>query len=569
VGAPRGQDRFDVVVVGGGTAGCVLAHRLSADPDVRVLLLEAGRPDAWWDLPVQLPIAMGVPVGSRFHDWRYVSRPEPGLGGRRVEHPRGRLLGGSGAINGMIYTRGHPADFDDWARLADAPGWDWAHLLPYFRRAEDCTQEPPGTTRGRGGPQHLERCTPDSPLERAVLAAAAQVGHAVRADVNGTEQEGFGPLDQAVHRGRRATAARAYLRRARPRPNLEVRCGVTVTRVVFAGTRAVGVAHRWGPGPERGVAAGEVVLAAGAFGSPTLLQRSGVGAGDHLRALGLPVVADLPGVGENLQDHLAVHLQHLCREPVSLAGLREKGRWPGIAAQALLLGRGPGTRNPMQISGFVRSTPAADRPDVMLTFAPLAMNSAEGSIPVGEHGYQLHVGVMRSEARGRVRITAADPAAAPEIRMNYLRGPGDRRRWVDAVRRGRELLAAPALARYDGGETLPGPDVTTDDDVLAWVTTHGRSGYHPVGSARMGRDAGAVVDPDTLRVHGLDGLRVVDASVMPVLTNANPYAPTLVIAEKGADVVLGRAAPAAEPRIPHPRPAGADAGTPVTVPAPR
>jgi choline dehydrogenase len=547
------RDEFDVVVVGGGTAGCVLANRLSADPAVRVAVLEAGRADAWWDLPVQLPLAMGVPVGSRWYDWRLVSEPEPALGGRRIAHPRGRLLGGSGAINGMIYTRGHPADFDDWARRAAAPGWDWAHCLPYFRRLEGCLDEPAGTTRGRGGPQPLRRSRPENALERAFLQAAAEAGYAVRADVNDDVQEGFAPLDQAVRRGRRATAARAYLRPVRSRRNLEVRCGAAVTRVLLAGGRAVGVAYRRGRGPERVVRAREVVLCGGAFATPQLLQLSGIGDPAHLAALGVPVVHGLPGVGADLQDHFAVHLQHACAEPVSLAALRRRSRWPAIVAQALLLGGGPGGRNPMQISGFVRTMPGADRPDVMFTFAPLAMRSADGSMPVAEHGYQMHVGVMRSAARGSVRIASRDPAAPPAIRMNYLGGAGDRDRWVTAIRRGRELLAMPAFARFDAGETLPGPGTATDDEVLAWVAAHGRTGYHPVGSARMGRDEGAVVDPETLAVHGLAGLRVVDASIMPTLPNANTYAPVLMIAEKAADVLLGNAPLAPEPRVPHPR----------------
>jgi choline dehydrogenase len=533
---------FDFVIVGGGTAGCILANRLSADPGTRVLVLEAGRPDHAWDLAVQLPLAMGMPVGSRWHDWRYAGEPEPGLQSRRLDHPRGKVLGGSSSINGMLYTRGHRADFDRWAAETGTPEWDFAHCLPYFRRLENCIGEVDGT-RGRGGPHTLMRSPAEGPIFEAFFGAARQAGHAVRPDLNGAEQEGFGPFDQGVRGGRRENAARAYLHPVRRRRNLEVLTRVHVTGIDLVGSRAVGVRYRHGTGGESVARGREIVLAAGAVGSPQLLQLSGIGNKAELEALGVPVVHDLPGVGESLQDHLAVHIQHTGIAPVSLADVRNKAHWPKIVAEALVRGTGPGAWNPMQAGGFVRSTLAGEHPDIFFVLAPMLMQSEEQSFPVDQHGYQLHVEVMRSGARGFVKIVSPDPAAHPALRLNYLSGADDRPRWLDAVRIAREVLAQPAMAALGGSEWLPGPTVRTDDEVMEWVARTGRTGLHLSCSARMGpddgTDDGAVLDPASMRVRGLDGLRVVDASAMPSITNANTYAPTMMLAEKAADIILG------------------------------
>jgi choline dehydrogenase len=532
-----GGRAFDFVVVGGGSAGCALASRLSADPDRRVLVLEAGRPDAWWDVGVHMPAALSIPLGNRFYDWGYRSDPEPHMAGRRIHHARGKLLGGSSSINGMIFQRGNRLDYDGWARRPGLERWSYAHCLPYFKRMERCA-DGEDAYRGRSGPLVVERGRAEGPLFEAFFAAARQVGHPATDDVNGRRQEGFGRFDRNVRRGRRWSAARAYLHPALARPNLELRCRALTTRILFEGRRAVGVEYRR-RGRTHRVYAGEVICCGGAINSPQLLQLSGVGPADRLRRLGIDVVRDLPGVGESLQDHLEVYVQHACTRPVSMAPHLRWQRRPWVGVQ-WLAGAGPGTTNHFEAGGFVRSRASEPYPNLMIHFLPLAIRY-DGSRPTAGHGYQLHIGPMLSDARGSVRIRSADPREAPSLRFHYLSTEQDRREWVEAIRCARELLGAPAFRGLDGGELSPGPDVENEKEILEWVAREGETALHPACTCAMGTDARAVVEPDSLRVHGVDGLRVVDASVMPTLTNANIYAPVMMIAERAADAILGRA----------------------------
>ena len=542
-------EQFDYVIVGGGSAGSVLANRLTADPGTRVLVLEAGRPDWRFDVFVHMPAALAFPIGSRFYDWKYESEPEPFMNGRRIYHARGKILGGSSSINGMIFQRGNPLDYERWASDPGMASWDFGHCLPYFRRMEDTLAAAPDDPwRGHGGPLPLERGPATNPLFDAFFAAVQEAGYPLTADVNGYRQEGFAKFDRNIRRGRRISASRAYLHPVMRRRNLDIQTMAFVTRVLFEGTRAVGVEYRTPFGGTRRVLAGEVILAGGSINSPQLLQVSGVGNAAELGALGIPVVADVPGVGENLQDHLAVYVQYRSKEPVSMQPSLQKWRRPWIGFQWLFLRSGPGATNHFEGGGFARSNEDVAYPNLMFHFLPLAIRY-DGSSPPSGHGYQVHVGPMYSDARGSVKVTTADPTVHPALRFNYLSTAQDRREWVEAIRVARGILSQPAMTRFNGGEMSPGPSVETDEQILDWVARDGETALHPSCTARMGTDPMSVVDPLSMRVNGLAGLRVVDASVFPYVTNANIYAPVIMVAEKAADLIAGNT-----PLTPEPRP---------------
>ena len=527
---------FDTIIIGGGSAGCVLANRLSAPPDHQVLVLEAGRPDSFWDIFIHMPAALTYPIGNPFYDWGYYSEPEPFMHNRRIAQGRGKILGGSSSINGMIFQRGNPLDYEKWGRTPGLENWDYAHCLPYFKRMENCLAGG-DDYRGSAGPLVLERGPATSPLFRAFFEAVQQAGYPLTQDVNGYQQEGFAKFDRNVHQGRRWSASRAYLHPVLDRPNLQVVTRAFVTRILFEGNRASGVEYKH-KGRVQKVLAGEVICCGGSINSPQLLQVSGVGNAQELEALGIRVVHDLPGVGENLQDHLEVYVQHACTKPVSMYPAMQWHHKPWVGLQWLFFRSGPAATNHFEAGGFIRSNADVDYPNLMFHFLPVAVRY-DGASPSGGHGYQVHVGPMYSDARGSVKITSADPAVHPALRFNYLSTQQDRREWVEAIHCARQILKQPAFHEFDGGELSPGPEVQTDSEILDWVARDGETAYHPSGTCKMGVDDLAVVDPHTLKVHGLEGLRVVDAAVMPYIPNGNIYAPTMMIAEKAADLICG------------------------------
>ncbi len=526
------------VIVGGGSAGCALANRLSADPANSVLVLEAGRMDWRFDVFVHMPAALTYPIGNRFYDWKYESEPEPHMNGRRIYHARGKVLGGSSSINGMIFQRGNPMDYERWAGDKGMEEWDYAHCLPYFKRMENClAADRDDEFRGKDGPLWLERGPATNPLFEAFFEATVEAGYPRTTDVNGRRQEGFTAFDRNVRRGRRWSAARAYLHPVLKRPNLELITNAHVTKVLFEGTKAVGVEylHRRRKHEAR---AETVILCGGAINTPQVLQLSGVGNADELRRLGIDVRADLPGVGENMQDHLEVYIQYACTQPVSVQKYLKKRYMLPVGAQWLFLRSGPGATNHFEGGGFARSNNDERYPNLMFHFLPIAVRY-DGSAPASGDGYQVHIGPMFSDTRGSVKITSTDPKAKPALRFNYLSTDQDRREWIEAIRVARHILNQPAMSKYNGGEISPGDSVSSDDEILDWVRRDGETALHPSCTAKMGVDDMAVVDPATMDVRGLQNLKVVDASVFPYIPNGNIYAPVMMVAEKAADIILG------------------------------
>jgi choline dehydrogenase len=525
----------DFVIVGSGSAGAALAYRLG-EAGHSVLVLEYGGSD--WGPFIQMPAALSYPMNMPRYDWGFFTEPEPHLGGRRLACPRGKVLGGSSSINGMVYVRGHPRDFDAWAGMG-ADGWAWADVAPYFKRMETWHGPSSSDWRGTEGPLHITRGPRANPLYHAFVEAGRQAGFETTGDYNGEKQEGFGPMEQTVWRGRRWSVANAYLRPAMRRSNVTVlRC--LAERVVIAGGRATGVEVSRGAQRETVTARREVILSASSINTPKLLMLSGVGPAAHLAEHGIAVVADRPGVGANLQDHLELYIQVRSRKPITLY---RYFNWPWqltIGAQWLFLKTGLGASNQFESAAFVRSAAGVDYPDIQFHFLPLAVRY-DGKAAVRGHGFQAHVGPMRSPSRGRVRLAGADPRTAPGILFNYM---AEERDWIDfrhCIRLTRELFAQPAFAPYAGDEIQPGPAAQTDDELDAFVREHVESAFHPCGTARLGRrdDPMAVVDPEC-RVIGVERLRVADSSIFPCITNGNLNAPSIMVGEKAADHILGR-----------------------------
>ncbi|MDJ1008665.1 MAG: choline dehydrogenase [Paracoccaceae bacterium] len=537
--------RADYVIVGSGSAGAALAYRL-AEAGRSVIVIEAGGSDAG---PfIQMPGALSYPMNMGRYDWGLRTEPEPHLGGRRLAVPRGRVVGGSSSINGMVWVRGHAGDFDHWA-AAGATGWAFRDVLPYYRRLEDWDANGQGgdpAWRGAGGPVRVTRGPRANPLFDVFVAAAEAVGYARTPDYNGHRQEGVGPADQTVHRGRRWSAARAYLIPALRRFNCRLVQG-EAARIRFDGKRAIGVDLTGGAFVS---ARREVILAASAINSPKLLMQSGIGPGAALQALGIAVVADRPGVGQNLQDHLEVSLQIAARQPITLYRYWNTLGKTYVALRWLLTRTGPGASNQIETLGFVRSRAGVDYPDIQFHFFPIAMRY-DGQAPPEGHGFQAHVGPMRSAARGRVALVSPDPAAPPSILFNYMSSPSDWQEFRAGIRLLREIFAAPPFAPHVAHEIQPGEAVSSDQALDAFVRDHAESAYHPCGTCRMGAadDPMAVVDPET-RVIGVEGLRVADSSVFPRITNGNINAPSILVGEKAADHIIGRAPLPPDDRLP-------------------
>jgi choline dehydrogenase len=529
------REEFDYVIVGAGSAGCVLANRLTEDGRHTVLLLEYGGSDR--SMFIQMPSALSIPMNTEKYAWRYHSEPETALGGRRIYTPRGKVLGGSSSINGMVYVRGNALDFDGWEQQG-ATGWGYRNVLPYFRRAEH-RAEGGDAYRGDSGPLGTCYGTLRNPLHAAWLSAAQQAGYPATSDINGYQQEGFGRMDMTVQDGRRCSAANAYLRPAMSRRNLAVRTQTLATRILLEGRRASGVRYRQGDSEGEAIARRELILSAGSINSPQLLKLSGIGPSAELTALGIPVVHELPGVGENLQDHLEFYFQVACREPVSLYSVMNPWSKGLIGARWLLRHDGLGATNHFESCGFIRSRPGIPYPDIQYHFLPMAV-SYDGSNQATQHGFQAHVGPMRSRSRGSVSLASSDARDAPRIRFNYMSQPDD---WLEAracVRLTREIFAQPAFDRYRGDEIQPGVGVQTDEQIDAFIREKIETAYHPSCSCKMGAgsDRSAVVDSQG-RVIGLESLRVVDSSIMPTITNGNLNAPTIMIAEKLSDAIRG------------------------------
>lgn len=535
---------YDYIIVGAGSAGCVLADRLTASGKHSVLLLEKGGSDK--HIFVQMPTALSYPMNMERFTWQFHAEPDASIDGRSLHCPRGKVLGGGSSINGMVYVRGHACDFDQWEE-AGATGWNYQQCLPYFKRAE--TWIGGGDThRGGDGPVGTNNGNNMllNPLYNAFIKAGVDAGYPETKDYNGEQQEGFGPMHMTVKKGVRSSTSNAYLRRAMKRPNLTLVTKVHSRKVLLDGTRATGVEYEHKGQVKTATAKTEVILSAGSVGSPQLLQLSGIGPKAILEKAGVEVVNDLPGVGENLQDHLEVYFQVHCKQPITLNNKLDFFSMGLIGARWILTKTGLGATNHFESCAFIRSKAGLKSPDIQYHFLPAAMRY-DGNAAVKGHGYQVHVGPNKPTSRGHIHIKSADPYAHPEIVFNYISTEEDKEDWRSVVRLTREVLEQPSLAPFHGGEIQPGEAVQSDEEIDAWVRQNVESAYHPSCTCKMGAedDAMAVLDSDC-KVRGMQALRVVDSSVFPSITNGNLNAPTIMVAEKAADAILGNAALASE-----------------------
>jgi len=535
---PDLKPRYDYIIVGAGSAGCVLAARLTEDPDVSVLLIEAGKRD--WSLYIHMPATFAWPLKTETYNWAYHTEPEPHVNNRRMYQPRGKVWGGSSSVNGMCYIRGHALDYDRWADETGDAAWSYAHCLPYFKKCEDFPQVGPNPYHGVGGPLKVTRGERWTPLYDAFIEAGVQAGYRRTDDLNGESQEGFGPMDMSVGKGWRSSTAMGYLRPAMKRPNFTFIDRTMVGRVLVENGKAVGVALKGPAGAHQPRADREVILSGGAFNSPHLLMLSGIGNPDDLRAHGIDTVAPLKGVGANLQDHPEVYVQHKCKTTQTLYGVLKPWNQAAIGLEWLTRGTGPAATNHFEAGGFIRSEAGVKHPNLQYHFLPVAA-AYDGSGMQNVHGYQAHIGPMRPESRGWVKLASADPRDKARIQFNYFSTERDRREMRDGIKLTREIMNQSAFAPFNDGELAPGPTVRTDAEIDAWVNELVESAYHPSCTCAMGpeSDPMAVVSSEG-RVHGLDGLRVVDASIMPSVVSGNLNAPTIMLAEKLADVIRGR-----------------------------
>lgn len=525
----------DFVIIGSGSAGSAMAYRLSEDGKHSVIVIEYGGSDA--GPLIQMPSALSIPLNMPLYDWGFASEPEPHLGGRILATPRGKVIGGSSSINGMVYVRGHARDFDHWAEQG-ATGWSFADVLPYFKRMEDSHGGEDGW-RGKGGPLHVQRGARTNPLYAAFIEAGRQAGFELTDDYNGAKQEGFGPMEQTIRNGQRWSAANAYLKPALKRQNVSLVKGFA-RRVIIENQRAVGVEIEARKQIQVVKARREVIVAASSINSPKLLMLSGIGPAKHLADHGIPVVADRPGVGQNLQDHMELYIQQEATQPITLNAILNPFSKALIGARWMFFKSGLGATNHFEAAAFVRSAPGVDYPDIQYHFIPAAVRY-DGKAVAKSHGFQAHVGPMRSKSRGSITLRSHDPNAKPIIRFNYMSHADDWRDFRHCVRLTREIFGQAAFDPFRGQEISPGSHVQSDEELDAFIRSHAESAYHPCGTCRIGRadDLHAVVDPEC-RVIGVDGLRVADSSIFPRVTNGNLNAPSIMTGEKAADHILGR-----------------------------